>query len=112
MSSLFSSRALLLEGDPGGVPDPMLKIGESDLMAARQLGLELLEPRSTESIVLGRNKTKACFEMTAVLASSQIFMREMRADCAFGTALKKCDNKICLEKSIPTMASQLSRLFN
>ena len=52
----MSSRALLLEGEPGGVPDPMLKIGESDRMGARQLGLEPREPRSTESMSADRNK--------------------------------------------------------
>ena len=56
LSSLLSSRALLLEGEPGGVPDPMLKIGESDRMGARQLGLEPREPRSTESMSADRNK--------------------------------------------------------
>ena len=45
-SSLFSSRARLDEGEPGGVPPP--KKGESERIGdrPRQLGLDPLEPFS------------------------------------------------------------------
>jgi hypothetical protein len=48
LSSRFSSRARRPEGDPGGVPDPAIKMGESQ----RQAGLEPRDPFSRASLLI------------------------------------------------------------